>query len=200
MGSEGHCVEKLIMKKEETIQDRIVGVDLIVDINLVEPNTWNPKDDLTNTENRKIYEDIKKGIETKGLFESITVRELPEGRYQILDGFHRYTACNEIGYTRIRINNLGVVNDQLARAITLIKEQKRIPLNEVKVSDLVYELSLVIPNFTDLSELLILDEGKVEEYINMHSFDWSFGDNAAEPDTTGKDSKQTTCPECGHVF
>ena len=50
--------------------NNIVGKDLIVDINKVKPNTWNPKESIEeNTENKKHYEEIKREIEKKGLFE-----------------------------------------------------------------------------------------------------------------------------------
>ena len=46
-------------------------------------------------------------------------------------------ACTELGFTEVRINNLGNVDDKLARAITRIKEQKKVTISELKVSEIV---------------------------------------------------------------
>ena len=117
--------------------NKIIGKDEVVDISKVKPNTWNPKESIEeNNENKTKYEQIKREIEKKGLFEAITVRETAKG-FEILDGYHRYTACKELGFKEIRINNLGEIDDKLARAITLIKEQKKIPISELKVAEVV---------------------------------------------------------------
>ena len=97
---------------------KIIGRDLIVKIDQVVPNTWNPKESIEDSEeNREHYEEIKEEINKKGLFEAITVREIVKDSYEILDGFHRWTACKELGYKEIRINTLGVIDDKLAREL-----------------------------------------------------------------------------------
>lgn len=179
---------------------KIIGKDLIVDIKKVEANDWNPKEKLEdNPENKERYEEILQEVDDKGLFEAITVRELGKDRYQILDGYHRWRACNELEFDTIRINNLGEIKDDLAKAITLIKEQKKVPISELLVADLVGEMSKGTGDLVELARLLGYSEETLEDYIKMYEFDWNQYEKKDE-DAEKEDPKLIKCPECGHQF
>ena len=179
--------------------NNIIGKDLIVNINKVIPNTWNPKEGIEeSTENKKKYEEIKEEIRKKGLFEAITVRELGD-KYEILDGYHRWLACKELGFNKIRINNLGKIDDKLARAITVIKEQKRVPLSELGVADLVGWFREQGTEKGDVMDLLGYTEEQYEEYEKLFDFNWEeFGKD--EVDIEPEEAQEITCPKCGHKF
>lgn len=181
--------------------NKIIGKDLIVDINKVKPNTWNPKESIEeSTENKKHYEEIKREIEKKGLFEAITVREL-KNEYEILDGYHRWTACKELGFTEIRVNNLGEISDPLAMAITSIKEQKKVPISEIKQAEVVQKVLELMGNDKEKTkDLLGYEDDILEEYINLFEFNF---DNLDGEFTEGEDKEkgeEVECPECGHKF
>lgn len=153
--------------------NNIIGKDLIVDINKVRPNTWNPKEGIEeSTENKKHYEEIREEIRKKGLFEAITVREVGD-EYEILDGYHRWTACKELGFTEIRINTLGEIDDKLARAITLIKEQKRVAISELKVAEVIEWYEENGEDTEGIKELLGYTDDVLKEYKDMIDFNWS---------------------------
>lgn len=177
---------------------KIIGQDKIVDIQKVIPNTWNPKESIEeSTENKAHYEEIKKEIEKKGLFEAITVRELGDD-FEILDGFHRWKACKELGFKEIRINTLGKIDDKLARAITIIKEQKKVPLSELGVAELVGWFKEQGTEKGDIMELLGYTEEQYDEYEKLFDFDWDeYEQGELEKSEKGK---EITCPECGHKF
>lgn len=181
--------------------NNIKGEDLIVDINKVQPNSWNPKESIDKSaENKEYYEEIKTEIEKKGLFEAITVREFNEG-YEILDGFHRWTACKELGYTQIRVNNLGEVTDELARAITLIKEQKKVPISELKVAEIVGWFRDQDMEEDDVKDLLGYSDDEFEEYSKLFDFDWEkYDDEEIDTEDDSKKVEEITCPNCGHKF
>lgn len=152
---------------------KIIGTDLIVNIESVKPNTWNPKESIEdNAENKQRYEEIKTEIEKKGLFEAITVRELSKDNYEILDGFHRWKACKELDFKEIRINNLGTISDKLARAITVIKEQKKVPIDELMVASIIGEMVKQGEDVTELQELFGYNEEQINDYIKMFDFSW----------------------------
>lgn len=182
--------------------DDIKGKDLIVEIDKVVPNSWNPKESIEESkENKKYYEEIKEEIRKKGLFEAITVREV-KGGWEILDGFHRWTACKELGFKKIRVNTLGVIDDKLARAITLIKEQKKVPLSELGVAEVVNWFQEEGLGDSDIMDLLGYDEDTFKEYEGIADFNWENYDNIA-PDTSGIDTvkgQEVECPECHHKF
>jgi len=105
----------------------------VVDITLVRPNTWNPKDKDT-----KEFNDVKESIKANGLMGFIVVRENPLGDipYEIIDGEQRYQSCVELGYTKICIYNEGIVEDKRARELT-IWWQAQVPFNELSLAKLV---------------------------------------------------------------
>lgn len=181
------------------MKDKLVGEDLVVKIGSVKPNTWNPKEGIEeNATNRKNFENIKKEIDKKGLFEAITVRETGKGSYEILDGYHRWRACSELGFSLIRINNLGKISDRLAKAITLIKEQKKVELSQIMVADIVANLAKETNDLEELQELLGYDSEELTDYLKMSEFDW---DKEMETgDKTDKEKKTTVCPKCGEVI
>jgi ParB-like chromosome segregation protein Spo0J len=176
---------------------KIVGKDELVDIGLVKPNSWNPKDRIEESEEvRRMYESIRDEIEKKGLFEAITVRKI-EGGYEILDGYHRWRACKELGFEEIRINNLGKVDDKLARAITLIKEQKKVPLSELGVADIIgwYDEQGIGEDI--VQDLLGYSEKEYKEYSSMFGFDVEdIGEDTGKRDNR----REVKCPKCGHKF
>lgn len=179
---------------------KIIGKDLIVDINKVKPNTWNPKEGIEeSTDNKKHYEEIKREIEKKGLFEAITVREL-KGGYEILDGYHRWTACKELGFVEIRVNTLGEIDDKLARAITVIKEQKKVPISELKVAEIVGWFNEEGVEKEDIMNMLGYTEEEYEEYDKMFNFDWEELEGSTFEENTPANEEEVVCPECGHKF
>jgi len=131
----------------------------IVDIDLVRPNTWNPKD--KNTEE---YQTIKEGIRLKGLRFPIVVRE--NDGYEIIDGEQRWRACKELGYKRILIYNEEKISDKEARELTLWYEQ-RVPFNEVSLAKLV---SFMDENYSDLEVPFPREE--IDEMKELVKFDW----------------------------
>ena len=177
--------------------NKIIGKDQIVSIELISPNKWNPKESIEdNEENKERYLEVKKEIETQGLYEAITVREV-DSKFEIIDGYHRWRACNELGFKEMRVNNLGEVSEANARIITLNKEKLKIPLSELLVGKLVKELSELVPIET-LPDMIHLPLDTVNEYIALDDFDFGqFDHQEVEP----LDSpKQVTCPKCGEVF
>ena len=68
-----------------------------VSIDEVSPNTWNPKADTSPK-----YDKIKQSLEVNGYAQPIMVRE-KDGGYEIIDGYHRYKAALELGYSEIYV-------------------------------------------------------------------------------------------------
>lgn len=105
---------------------------LILDIDEVRPNSWNPKH-----KNTQEFRDIKRGIKEKGLVAPIHVRK--NYGYEIVDGEQRWTACKELGYTNILVYNLGKMNKREAKEMT-IWLQEQVPFAEEKLAKLVKEI------------------------------------------------------------
>lgn len=145
-----------------------------VDIDLVIPNNWNPKDKLDeNPVNNERYQQIKKGIQEHGLMMPVTVRTV-DGltTYEIIDGYHRWLACKELGYTKILINNLGLLEDAVARALTILFERAKIEVNPVKEAELLKDIFALLPDYEAMAKLLPFDAAMIESKINLIQHDW----------------------------
>jgi len=91
-----------------------------IPIDQIEPNPWNP-----NRMSKREFEALKQEIQKRGQIYPIVVRELENGKYQIIDGEHRWKAMKELGYRTIKIINLGKVDDRLAKILTVNLNQIR---------------------------------------------------------------------------
>ena len=134
----------------------------LVDIGLIRPNTWNPKD-----KNTKEYKTIKEGISKKGLRSPIVVRDLQNGRgYEIIDGEQRWTACKDLGFKKIFIYNEGEMPDKEAKELTIWFEQQ-VPFNEVSLAKLVTDMAREYDNLE-----LPFNDKQVAEMSELLKFDW----------------------------
>lgn len=194
----------------EQAPEYIVGNESIVNTSELYSNTWNPKDSIYESEeNKRKYEEIKKELETKGQLEAVTVRELNNGqggKYQILDGFHRWLGTSELKREKIKINNLGVIADELAMAITVIKEEKKVPVSQIKLADVVVELVQITDSKLTVAELLGYTDVKVDELLELAHFDWDDYNKSEDEDFDDKNNdnetfvmSSLTCPKCEEV-
>jgi len=129
----------------------------IVSLEEVEPNDWNPKD-----KNTKEYQLIKQSIEKEGQKVPIVVREY-EGTLQIIDGEQRYTALLELGEPFIAINNIGEVEDALAKNETLWY-QLQVPFVEGLLSELIAKLK-------NSGVMLPYDKNEIDKLLTLDNFD-----------------------------
>lgn len=129
----------------------------IVDIDSIRPNTWNPKDEDT-----KEFARVVASIQKNGLRMPVVVRE-NEG-FEIIDGEQRWKASKKLGYSKILIYNEGVVTDQRAKELT-IWYQQQVPFDEVKLSDLVKEMTGLYPDFQSPFTTV-----EVDEFIKVANF------------------------------
>lgn len=65
------------------------------------------------TELQKDYlQELKASIGSKGLLMPLLVTELDNGLYAIIDGYHRFTVCEQLGYESIPCNVLKLTREQ----------------------------------------------------------------------------------------
>ena len=113
---------------------------IVVDINSIAPNPWNPKKQDTPE-----YAKVVESIHENGLKAPIAVREKKGENgelYEIIDGEQRWRACQDEGFTKVLIYNEGKVNDDKAKALTIWWEQ-RVPFDSVMEAKLVTEIASV---------------------------------------------------------
>ena len=140
-----------------------------IKINQIKPNKYNPK---VTEEHQGRYKTIVAGIKEMGMKTPIDVRELEDGTYEIIDGYHRWKACKELGWETIPISSWGKINDAQAKKISILKEKARIPLDLIKTSEILNELA----KDTSLEELAkqvgyLVPE--LKEDLKLANFNWN---------------------------
>jgi ParB family chromosome partitioning protein len=109
---------------------KAVGVTAMVALNKISPNPMQPREDFDPI----ALEDLKKSIREKGVIQPITIRRVPEGRYEIIAGERRFRASTEIGLETIPAYILDIETDAEMLELALIENVQRENLNPIEVA------------------------------------------------------------------
>jgi ParB/RepB/Spo0J family partition protein len=114
-------------------------VKLLVPIEEVVPNTWNP-----NSMDSFMRDKLVKAIRKDGFVLPVLVRPAPEGsasKWEIVDGEHRWrVASEELQMKAIPVLNLGAISDAEAKALTIKANTLRGEFDSVKLAQMVGDL------------------------------------------------------------
>lgn len=124
------------------------------------PNPWNP-----NVMDKATFEKEKNSIKELGFLGSILVRDYI-GRYQILDGEHRWKVAKELGYTKIQVETMGEIDDKLAQTLTIL-------INNLRGKDDIFKRAAILKELEagQLSLLPMTDE-EIEHEKRFVEFDF----------------------------
>ena len=181
-----------------TEKKMIKGMEEIVDITRLVPNSYNP-----NEQSSFIYLREKRSIEKFGFVMPVLVREVGD-KLEIVDGEHRRNAMRELHaegveiFTtpdhshklpkgKINIKNMGVISDTDAKSLTLLLNDLRGESDTIKKADLIKGLADEI-DFADLAELLPYPEDELKNLIELADFDWE--DYKSGDETRPEDDEQ----------
>jgi len=148
----------------------------------IEPNPWNP-----NEQDPAIFKSLKKSIEDNGFTCPILIRELEKDKYQIIDGEHRYRACKELGYVKIKAENMGIVNDEIAKILT-------IALNNIKGQDDLIKRAQILKTLNEGQRTLFpWTKEQIENELKLLDFDWDKFNKTKESEIPKEGKKETIC-------
>jgi len=132
-----------------------------VQIDEIMPNPWNP-----NVQDKATFEKEKKSIQELGMLGSILVRDY-FGKYQILDGEHRWKAAKELGYTEMTVETMGEISDQQAKFLT-------IHLNNLRGKDDVFKRAAILKELEQGQlEMLPWSQEEIENEKQLITFDFA---------------------------
>lgn len=83
------------------------------------PNPWN-----TNVMSPDNEAKLEESLRRRGMFKPVVVRELPDGRLQILGGEHRATVAARMGLKQVPVFNLGRIDDNAAKEIGVLDNSR----------------------------------------------------------------------------
>lgn len=108
-----------------------------VDPRLIAANPWN-----TNIVSHENEEKLRASIERHGFFRPVVVRELPDGSLQSLGGWHRVEQAIELGLDEVPVANVGQVDDDRAKEISLLDNARYGTDDAIRLAQLVGELNV----------------------------------------------------------
>lgn len=128
-----------------------------VDLAKIIPNTWN-----YNEQSEDMLEKTKQNLKAFGQMRPIVVREHDSG-YEIINGFHRWLSCKELGFKQVLINNLGKVSDKEAKLLTVLLNELKGNPNAIKLAKLIDSLYLS-DSWQDISLLIPFTDDEIENF------------------------------------
>jgi DNA segregation ATPase FtsK/SpoIIIE-like protein len=152
---------------------------LIVDIDKVRPNRWNP-----NVMDKAMFNKQKKSIDELGFLGAILVREHEiSGMYEILDGEHRWKALKEANEAQIPVENIGKISDKDAQLLTIL-------INNLHGKDDIFKRAKILEALEDVQlSLLPMTEQEIEHEKQFVKFD--FGQYDKDDDDMPKRTNTT---------
>lgn len=100
-----------------------------IPVDVVSSNPYQPRKNFEP----EAQEELKKSILSNGLIQPITVRRVPNGRYQLISGERRLKACMEIGYRDIPAYIIQIDKEETMLAMALIENIQREKLNPIEI-------------------------------------------------------------------
>ena len=136
---------------------------LYVDRGQVVPNPWNP-----NKQDDFIYEKELASIKAFGFVDPILCRTLGSG-WEIIDGEHRWRAAGDLGINQVPIIDLGEVEEDEAKQLTIVLNETRGRPDPGKLRALLGELASR-KSVTDLLQVLPYTREQFDGLVKP--FDW----------------------------
>lgn len=176
-------------------KDKIVTNNLVVPIEQVHPNDYNPKVNYDKTPELKAqFEKILNSLKYHGQGDPIKVRETKKGKYEIMDGYHRYQAMKKLGYKEIEIKNFGPLTREEAIKITLTMEETGVDIDPIMRAQLLKDFKEL---GHDISGLPYTIE-EIDAHIQILNYDFSHANDKEGPDE--RKLKEIECPHCHETF
>lgn len=115
--------ETPVQKEKQPVEEAINEVD----IDLISPNPDQPRTNFQQDE----LDELAKSIKKDGLIQPILVREVEDGKYQIIAGERRWQASKIAGISKVPIQ-VKNVDDDKALELALIENIQRSDLNPIE--------------------------------------------------------------------
>ena len=125
----GKGLGALIKQSETLISENQANVTDNIDINKIDVNPYQPRIGF----DQETLEELAASIKQLGIIQPITVREIDDGRYQIISGERRYRASLIAGMTEIPAY-IRHADDSNMLAMALVENIQREDLNAIEVA------------------------------------------------------------------
>jgi len=137
-----------------------MGEIIKLQIDKVKANTWNP-----NRVDIKTKAKLKADIQRKGCIQPIVVRGVAEEEWEIVDGFHRWTILQELGYKEVPAIIIDM-DDTEARLKTLQLNYMRGAAVPIRLANLIHDLNRTM-TLDDLEAALPYEQTEHKDSLSL---------------------------------
>ena len=135
-----------------------------IDIDFLQPNSWNP-----NKMDKATYNAEKESIQKYGVIAPIIVRPYDEG-YEVVDGEHRLNVCYDLGHKKIPDIIIHDLEDKDAKKLTIILNETKGRNNKIELGKLLGEMKIDFGE--DLKIGLPFNDEDINTLIDFGKVDW----------------------------
>lgn len=158
---------------------------------------WNYKKD-----DEEKAEKLLLNIKRNGQIENIIIRDLGDGTFEVVNGNHRLTAFQKLGYSEVMCFSLGEISDAQAKRVAIETNETKFDTDSIKLAERMTE---ILEEFSveELSETMPYSVDDIKGMKDLLDFDWSGSDGDDKNDKKKKDLKEPEyieCPHCGGKF
>lgn len=128
--------------------------------------SWNYK-----TNNKTMMAKLKANMKDRGQVQLLIVRELGVGKYEIVNGNHRFDALIDLGQTYATCLNLGPIGIAQAKRIAYETNETEFAADNIKLADIIKELSEAF-SMEDLEATLPFSKNEIEDMAKLTTFNF----------------------------
>lgn len=146
---------------------------------------WNYKED-----NDAKLQKLIAGIKRNGQIENIIVREVARGKFEVINGNHRYDAMVKLKRATAICFNLGKVTLPFAQRLAVETNETRFESNGRTLAKLIKDIA---EEYTaiDLATTFPYDQEEIEDFVRLVDFDWSEAQKGNESNNKGDEGLHT---------
>lgn len=148
-----------------TLKPESFGRALIVPIDKLRPNAWNP-----NVQDEETFRHELASIRRFGFVDPVICR-LDGAMYEIIDGEHRWRAARELGYTELPVYDVGPIATHEAKQLTIVLNELRGKPQPKKLAEILRDL-LSGSTLDELTEVLPYSKEEYGRLAELPEYDW----------------------------
>lgn len=147
-------------------------------------NSWNP-----NQQDDFIYARELESIRQFGFVNPIICRSFANGTFEIIDGEHRWKAAGDLGIDPVAVIDLGFVEDDDAKQLTIVLNETRGVAQPGPLRALLADLASRKP-VDDLVRVLPYDSKALASLLRVNPDVWDAVETAARTSKANRDTER----------
>jgi hypothetical protein len=132
------------------------------------PADWNYKGDATEGQLEKLARSIQRD-ESAGV---LPVREIDDGKYEVIDGNHRLEAIRKLGWIVVTCENFGAISIAEAIALSRRRNKEWFEDDPLKLAAAMNEYVFPEIDMKELETFMPESMEELENYKQLAGFDW----------------------------